>query len=361
MSEAREAFHDLHGLAGAGFDGTGLADGPERVERRVARWRDARAALASVAGIAVVAMMAVGLNSSPAVVPLPGSPVEPPVTASAMPAPGVSMGGTDPSPCAEATVVPGKAIGNFGGLMGWFSDTPSAPCDEWDQQILDHPDTVLIYTADNTMVEAYYRTSIDALGPYADLGPDFEVPTPDPDWPENMVVLIDAKTGEVLLVQEVPETFGDAEGGATELSDRLVGDRDALADRLEGLARGGEAPDGFQIDAEATGPGTEADLADPLVFVPADHPLSEDLPTIVARLVRGDQTAAPSPEAEALETGLPVAGAVLFDVMEPGDMAARTMQLGVPIGDDATLVVVGTGDSADQYLIELVAWHLLAE
>ncbi|MFW7413443.1 hypothetical protein [Demequina sp. SO4-18] len=358
MSDARQAFYDLHSLAERGFDASEIAKGPDQVERRVARWRGARAAVTSVASIAVVALVAVGVNQARSAEPMPAHPVGPPVTASAAPGPEPTGESANPAGCAEAVVVPGKPVGNLGGLMGSFEDTTTAPCSEWDQE---NPDTVLIYTADNTMVEAYYRTSIDALGPYADLGPDFKVPDPDPNWPENSLVLIDVRTGEVLLSTDVPETFGTSEEGATVLSDRLLSDAVALADRLEELASMSDAPDGLQISPEAIDTGNDGDLADPLVFVPAQDPLSGDLPTIVARLVPGDETAARSSEAEVLETQLPVGGAVLFEVADPQDMESRTMQLGVPIGGDATLVVVGNGYWADRYLIELVAWHILAE
>ena len=74
------------------------------------------------------------------------------------------------------------------------------PCDEWPDRVLAHPDTVLINTTDNTMVEAYYRTNIAALGLYAHLGADYVVPDPDPSWPADSLVLIDAATKEVLEV-----------------------------------------------------------------------------------------------------------------------------------------------------------------
>jgi len=72
-----------------------------------------------------------------------------------------------------------------------------------------HPDTILINTTDNTMMEAYYRTSIDALGAYANLGPDFVVPNPDPTWPADSLVLIDAKTGEVIFADPISDYSED--------------------------------------------------------------------------------------------------------------------------------------------------------
>ena len=363
MNDARQAFHDLQALAGEGFEDTVVARAPERVQHRVAVRRRARAAVGSLACVAVVAAAALGLTVGNGPQP---APVTPPVLNTTLPTspspdPSPEAGVSWPAACHSASVISGKPVGTLGGLEGWFNATPTAPCDEWDPQILDHPDTVLIFTADNTMVEAYYRTDISALGVYASLAPDFVVPDPDPAWPQDQLVLIDARTGEVLQVSEVPETFGDAGVGATELSTRLLNDRDALAERLESIAREGGAPDGFQVDPSSTGQGSGGDLVEPLVFVPGDHPLSDDLPTIVARLVPGDATAANDPAAERLETAVPVDGAALFDVADPRDMESRTMRLGIPVGGDSTLIVVGSGAMADRYLIELVTWHMLAQ
>ena len=108
--------------------------------------------------------------------------------------------------------MPGKALGNLGGFEGWFNSTQDAPCDEWDQRVKDHPDTVWVNTIDNTLFEAYYRTDIDALGVYGDLSGDFQIPVPDPSWPKDRLVLIDPKTGEVLDVED-PADYSEAPAG----------------------------------------------------------------------------------------------------------------------------------------------------
>lgn len=357
MNDAREAFHDLQGLAGAGFDHTALVHDPDGIERRVARRRDARTALMSVATIVVITVTAVGVNEARSVEPMPGEPLAPTVTASAMPEPdaGISQG-TDPAGCAQAELVTGKAVGNLGGLEGWFNGTPSAPCSEWEQQILDHPDTVLIYTEDHTMVEAYYRTSIDALGPYADLGPDFVVPNPDPDWPEDSLVLIDARTGEVLLTHDISELFGATVDGETEVADVLLSDRGALADRLQALASGREAPAGFRLDDVSMSDETEGDLVTPLHFEPVD-PAAGSVPgTMEVRLLPGDAPIPDEPESWELDTDVIVGGSTLWQIANP-----MKVELGVPIGGDATLLVIGHNGSADQYLVELFAREILAE
>ncbi|MDN4481285.1 hypothetical protein [Demequina muriae] len=360
MSDAREAFHDLHGLAGAGFDDSTLADGPDRVGRRVARWRDVRAALMSAASIVAIAAVAVGVNEARWAEPMPGEPLAPTVTASAMPEPGVSTGPADRVGCAEATVVPGKAVGNFGGLEGWFNGTPVAPCAEWDEQILDHPDTVLIHTGDNTMVEAYYRTSIDALGVYADLGPDFAVPNPAPDWPADSFVLIDARTGEVLETWPVSDFATDLMEEAQEaerLDERLVADANALADHLESLAASEVAPEGYVFETSSRGAGDDSDIASVLTYEPTPRP-SGPLGShgLAVRLQPGDNDELMPPEATLVERDLIVPGSVMFEY--PG---TDSLQLSIPIGSDAHLTLVGNGNAADGYLLVPFAREILAE
>jgi hypothetical protein len=77
---------------------------------------------------------------------------------------------------------------------------------------------VLIYTGDNTMVEAYYRTNIDALGIYAHLGADYVVPDPDPSWPADSLVLIDARTHEVLEATALADVRDAGPHGAPVIS-----------------------------------------------------------------------------------------------------------------------------------------------
>ncbi|WP_430868755.1 hypothetical protein [Demequina aurantiaca] len=120
--------------------------------------------------------------------------------------------------CQPASVIPGQPISaTVGGMEGPFNGTPtnedgsSLPCDEWDQQILDHPDSALINTTDNTFVEGYDRTHTGALDQYRDLGDGFVVPNPDPHWPAGVLVLIDARTGELLETMDLPQDLGPAE------------------------------------------------------------------------------------------------------------------------------------------------------
>lgn len=203
MNNARDAFQNLQAITGRGLDSTALYRDLDEVERRIARHRTGRVVLSSFVALAVVG----GLTFAATAMPFTGNS-GPAVVPSETPSP--SALGIDPHPagCIAAQVVSGKPVGNLGGLMGWYNSTPTAPCDEWPEQILDHPDTVLIYTGDNTMVEAYYRTNIDALGIYAHLGEDFVVPDPDPSWPADRLVLIDARTNEVLEVTDIADLPG---------------------------------------------------------------------------------------------------------------------------------------------------------
>jgi hypothetical protein len=57
------------------------------------------------------------------------------------------------------------------------------------------------------MLEAYYRTDIEALGVYGTLSGEFAVPNPDPTWPTDGLILIDAKTGEILITHGLHDDF----------------------------------------------------------------------------------------------------------------------------------------------------------
>lgn len=195
MSDARDAFQNLQSITGRGFDMTGLHADLDVVERRIARHRTGRVVLSSFVALAAIGGVAFGATAMPS-----SGDIDPAVPLSATPSQPTSGPDLRSAACLAAQVVPGKSVGNLGGLMGWFNSSPDAPCDEWPDQVLDHPDTVLINTTDNTMVEAYYRTNIAALGVYAHLGNDFVVPDPDPSWPADSLVLIDARTKEVLEV-----------------------------------------------------------------------------------------------------------------------------------------------------------------
>jgi len=195
MSETRNAFQNLQLVTGRGFDATALYADWDEVEHRIARYRTGRVVLSSIGVLAVVG----GVTFAAIAMPFKGN-AGPAVPPSATPSASASGVDRRASACLSAQVVTGKSVGNLGGLMGWFNTTPGVPCDEWPDRVLEHPDTVLINTTDNTMVEAYYRTNIAALGTYAHLGDDFVVPDPDPSWPADSLVLIDAGTKEVLEV-----------------------------------------------------------------------------------------------------------------------------------------------------------------
>ena len=155
-----------------------------------------------LAGAVVIAMQLVG-----------SGPVAPGESPSAAPSTTKSSVADEwPAWCGSATVVPGKPVGNLAGFEGWYNSTMDAPCDEWDQKVKDHPDTVWVNTSDNTLLEAYYRTSRDALGVYGTLSGGFVIPDPDPSWPQDRLVLIDPRTGEVLDVAD-PADYADLTSG----------------------------------------------------------------------------------------------------------------------------------------------------
>lgn len=209
MIEARIAFQELRQRAGAAYDATELAADVAPTERRVARDRARQRGLRAVIG----AVAAAGLWFAAANVPWGGGQAGPAHTPTAVPSASPSISALGLDLClTSASLVVGKPTETIGGLEGWFNSTGTAPCDlstEWDQLVMAHPDTILINTTDNTMMEAYYRTSIDALGAYANLGPDFVVPNPDPTWPADSLVLIDAKTGEVIFADPISDYSED--------------------------------------------------------------------------------------------------------------------------------------------------------
>lgn len=229
MSDARDAFSNLQAVSGRGFDATALYVDLDPVSRRIARHRIGRVVVSSCAtlatvGVAVLAGLAIASSEDGGPAVPPSATSSPWVSPSESPVDSSVDSSVDPraASCRTAQVVSGKPVGNLGGLMGWFNSSPDAPCEDWPDQILDHPDTVLISTVDNTMVEAYYRTTIDSLGVYANLGDDFVVPDPDPSWPAESLVLIDASTKELLEVTALadlpdlpvlPEASMSAPGG----------------------------------------------------------------------------------------------------------------------------------------------------
>ncbi|WP_084125020.1 hypothetical protein [Demequina sp. NBRC 110054] len=248
MSSAREAFSDLHDVAGRVFDTTDLRANPGPVEVRVARYRAGRTVLLSVGGLAVVGALLFGTTLRPAPAEVgPATEATPSTAASHGPA--VMEGsGADAAACRPATVIAGKAAGGVGGVEGYWNSTPVRACEDWDQVILSHPETATINTTDGTMIEASYRTSMAALGDYADLGPDFVVPDPDPEWPAKSVIVIDVATGEILY-------------------ERLLADFPQFDDAVEGTgvdpaAAQLEDPDFYKVEEPYPAGATEPTLAD---------------------------------------------------------------------------------------------------
>ena len=226
MNDARLAFQQLRSDAGAGYDARAIHASLDKVERRVERARIGRALVGAGAALAVIGVIAVVAPHifnddavSPAATPS-GTPSAPATSPSAEIVDELSL------PCTVAGGIEGNPVGDLGGLEGWFNGTSTPPmCEskdewtEWEHLAAAHPDTVLINTIDNTMIEAYYRTSRDALGVYATLSGDFKVPDPDPAWPAHSAVLIDAATGEVLSVSDFEEMDGfDSTAGEFEIS-----------------------------------------------------------------------------------------------------------------------------------------------
>jgi len=202
MTDARVAFHELRSQAGVAYDHRAALGTLDDVEERVSRHRIRRAVLGTVVSGFVLAGAAFFAIQQPW--ERDTAPVQQP-TPAPTPTETIAANNGTPAWCHNAAIVPGKPAQNLGGLEGWWNSTPDGPCDEWDQEIQDHPDVVQINTADGTMMEADYRTDISALGAYAELGGDFKVPNPDPSWPKDSVVIIDARTSEVLVVSPLSD------------------------------------------------------------------------------------------------------------------------------------------------------------
>lgn len=219
MSDAGQAFKRLRTDVGASYDARAMHEDLSEVEGRVERARIGRMVLSSGAVVAVIGVLALvaprligGDETTPAGTP---TAVE---TMGATAEPDDTAGNEVLVPCVAAQVVPGKPYdnpdgeGSLGGFEGWFNGQLTGDgCvsrDSWGEETYlaeAHPDTVWINTIDNTMLEATYRTTIDALGVYGTLSGDFVVPNPDPDWPADRIILIDARTGEVLIVNDPAE------------------------------------------------------------------------------------------------------------------------------------------------------------
>ncbi|WP_084073360.1 hypothetical protein [Demequina sp. NBRC 110052] len=328
MSEPYDSLKQLHSLAGAGFDHTILRNEISAVEKRIARHRSSRAALASAAGIAILGTAAVG------VLQWPGAPEAAPAevpSASPSPTPAVVEESGAPG-CAPATIVPGKPAGDIGGLEGWWNSTPvSLPCERWDEsdpRILDHPDTVLINTVDYTMVEAAYRSDRAALGAYATLDGDFVVPARDPEWPANSLVLIDAATGEVL------ETYLLSGFAAPDYS--LLNWPDWVGERLNSPLPASDVPPGYVVIAPSTPDASDEDLV-----IPQSYASRETTDVITVRLV----AVLSGGGSETVGTG--DASVVATDVFADGSIASLDDTTGVytmsiPVLDEAHLILTGT-------------------
>ncbi|SEJ63226.1 hypothetical protein [Demequina mangrovi] len=235
MTADRSTFENLQALAVAAWDDAAHGVDVEAVAGRVARHRRRRGLAVGAASVAVVALGFVAASLW-----LPGRPTEVAPATSSTPAPAEptetatasSLDLALAAACNDATEISGKAIGNIGGLETDWNSTPGAPCDEWPIEILEHPNTVVVNTSDGTMLQADYRVDGPDMDPYRDLGPAFLIPDPDPTWPADKLVVIDAATREVLEVNDIPDhadTFGLEGEIPTSLSDETAAVLEALS------------------------------------------------------------------------------------------------------------------------------------
>lgn len=87
----------------------------------------------------------------------------------------------------------------IGGLEGWWNAIPAdpdgryLPVEEWPQQILDHPATATVVTVSGTVLESFDRRTCGPVEGY--------VPPPPETLPADAIVVLDARTGEVLAEQ----------------------------------------------------------------------------------------------------------------------------------------------------------------
>ena len=219
MNDAGQAFKQLRTDVGTVYDARAMHADLDVVEQRIERARRGRAAAGSGIVLAVIGVLAVlapqflGEESvAPAITPTPRHSVDATTAPITEAEPEVLI------PCIEAQGVSGKAYenpngeGSLGGFMGWWdSQATGDVCESresWGEEMYlaeAHPDVVWINTIDNTMMDATYRTNIDALGVYGTLPGDSKIPDPDPTWPADRLILIDAHTGEVLIVEDPSE------------------------------------------------------------------------------------------------------------------------------------------------------------
>ncbi len=87
----------------------------------------------------------------------------------------------------------------IGGLEGWWNAIPAdpdggyLPVEEWPQQILEHPATATVETVSGTVLESFDRRTCGPVEGY--------VPPPPETLPADAIVVLDARTGEVLAEQ----------------------------------------------------------------------------------------------------------------------------------------------------------------
>ena len=104
---------------------------------------------------------------------------------------------------ADARCTDGKPVTIDGhevaGFEGWWNSTPAdadggyADPSTWPKEILQHPTTAQVVTDTGAVLEVCDRdTGFDAAG--------YEAPKNHHRWPAHRVVLLDARTGEVLQV-----------------------------------------------------------------------------------------------------------------------------------------------------------------
>jgi len=86
-----------------------------------------------------------------------------------------------------------------GGLEGWWNSIPAdtdgsyLPVEEWPQEVLDHPATATVETVTGTVLESFDRRTCAPVEGY--------VPPRPETLPADAIVVLDARTGEVLAEQ----------------------------------------------------------------------------------------------------------------------------------------------------------------
>ncbi|WP_062465214.1 hypothetical protein [Demequina soli] len=331
--------HDLEAMARAAADDAALATARTLAEARVARYRRGRASVVGAVAAVVGVLAVVGLTQSrpDGVAPAVASPTP---GASASPSPSASAA-SDPAACAPATVIPGKAVGMWGGMESSWNSTPVAPCDEWPAELLAHPNTVLINTRDDTMVEAYYRVDGPDMDAWRDLGPDFLVPDPDAAWPADRWIVVDAATRELLEVDRIPDQVDDA--APVDLSTFSPGTQ-AVAAGLHHPALRLLAVGGFAYGDSSTAPGAlgpvllyrDADAYAAYLEDPSRDPGAMMTVTLSAVADPALTRTVTSPEGQAVEPDLAALrdGSLYFRLADGSGDAIQC-----PVGDDAYLTV----------------------